>query len=290
MNVRIVLAELNENTIASALERMEAVRKGLPMEASFCCYQTKCESVLPTIQSWVSTLPKVHGEGEKEDLVLVFGNEKGLHLGKKYAAEHGMKCHTEVMGIEDGKAIRKVYSTHVEGIYEAKDAVVILSASGPREAFEVVDSMGEVHTFPFDENLNPQNEEVIPQKEDLGKAKVVLLGGKGLGNKAGFEQLEALAKKMGVSCGCTRLVALSGWAPYDKVVGLSGWSLGADVCITFGVSGAGPLLQGLENVGKVIAINTEKGAPIFRRADYGIVADCKEIMEAMEKAVTEGGL
>ena len=50
----------------------------------------------------------------------------------------------------------------------------------------------------------------------------MLLGGKGLGSKANFERLEALAEKLGASCGCTRPVAMAGWASYDKVVGLSG--------------------------------------------------------------------
>ena len=113
---------------------------------------------------------------------------------------------------------------------------------------------------------------------------MVFLGGKGLGSQANFERLEALAEKLGASCGCTRPVALSAWAPYDKVVGISGWKLQADVCIAFGVAGAGPLMQGVEGLGKLVAINNDEKAQIFRYADYGVVEDCMKIIEAMENA------
>ena len=129
--------------------------------------------------------------------------------------------------------------------------------------------------------------EVIPLEipQDLSRAELVLLGGKGLGSKENFQRLEALAEKLGAACACTRPVALSGWTDFGKVTGVSGWQLNAKVCIAFGVSGAAPLLYGLEPVKHIIAINNDKTAAIFRYAQEGIVADCVEILSEMESLV-----
>ena len=127
------------------------------------------------------------------------------------------------------------------------------------------------------------HEEMLEKKEDLAGARLVLLGGKGLGSKANFERLEALAEKLGASCGCSRPVAMAGWASYDKVVGLSGSILSADVCIAFGVSGAGPLMTGASGAKRLIAVNNDPKAPIFSQCSDGVVEDCLEILAAMEQ-------
>ncbi len=122
-------------------------------------------------------------------------------------------------------------------------------------------------------------------KPDAGAligAEVVFIGGKGLKTKANFLRLEALAQKFGAACGCTRPVASGGWTDYSKVVGISGGSLKARLCITFGVSGAAPFLYGVENVRHLVAVNKDERAPVFTRADEGIVEDCIKIIDALE--------
>lgn len=291
MNVNIILAGLEENNRDSVLKRIEFFKEGLRKEAFFCCLSTdEYGSEIDVEKTAIAFMDENPAE-----FTVFCGTYKGKELGKKVAAATGKACHTDVEYFEESedglKAVRKVYSTHMEKLNIAKDSVIILSAEGEKSSKSFAEEIKEFEGKIKDRNSNNFliKEEKLPIIENLSEAKVVLLGGKGLGNKVNFERLEKLAEKMGVSCGSTRLAALSGWAGYDKIVGISGWSLNADVCIAFGVSGAGPLMQGIKGVGKLIAINNDKKAPIFLHADYGIEADCLEILEAMEKMAEQKG-
>ena len=320
MKINVVLAGLRENNVVSVLEREESFLKGLHEEACLCFIQTDGAEVKDKVKGWAgrfkgSQLYQTAGETDFKDadmsnfvevhpanLTIFCGTAAGKELGKRVAAKLNMPCHVDVTELEKDSnklyAVRKVYSTHAEGVYEIKDTeatLLTVSPDGAKEKFQFLNETENV-TAEIIEPVEKQahnykliKEELIPQTENLGVAKVVVIGGNGLGNIANFERLEALAEKLGVSCGCSRLAALSGWAGYDKIVGISGWSLQADVCIAFGVSGAGPLMQGLEGVGKLVAVNNDRKAPIFRKADYGIEEDCLKIIEAMEKIAEEKG-
>ena len=231
-----------------------------------------------------------------KSLTLFCGGSEVETAGKIYAAAGGLICHTDVTGLEavDGRFFvkRKVYSTHLDGLFPLKDGDVLILDEKKTECLEEITvqaaDLGITLTdgMSLTEAKEPsgllQTEEII-KTEDLSAARLVLLGGKGLGSKAGFQRLEALAEKLGASCGCTRPVAMAGWASYDKVVGLSGSILTADVCIAFGVSGAAPLMAGATGAKRLIAVNKDSKAQIFSRCSEGIVADCLEVLTAMEQ-------
>lgn len=316
MKLNLIFAGLQEDRAASVLERMEAVVKPLGENLQIACLNLGGESVCDMICAWLGHFTESalwqltddeacfsnmvqasvdFTDKNPADLVLVFGTDSGKKLGQQLAAKCGMRCHVDVQGFEYQEAVlyaaRKIYSTHIDGLFAVGNSVEIISSSGSKAAYAVSEIPGspEMRQVELDWEETEDFlvcEEAIPQMEDLSKAKLVLLGGKGLGSKTNFERMEALATKLGASCGCTRAVALAAWAPYDKVVGISGWKLQADVCIAFGVAGAGPLMQGVEGVGKLVAINNDKKAQIFRHADYGVVEDCVKILEAMENAIS----
>ncbi len=114
-------------------------------------------------------------------------------------------------------------------------------------------------------------------------AKTVFLGGRGLQSRANYERLKRVAERFGAACGCTRPVALNGWESFDNFVGISGAQLDCDLCVAFGVSGAGPLVSGLGRAGTLIAVNTDPDALIFERADLAVVADCMDIIRELEE-------
>lgn len=223
-----------------------------------------------------------------ENIVLFRESLQEKDLGMRFAAEKGMPCHTDVVDFreENGTvyAVRRVYSTHMEGMFPAAGSVCILAPSAEKKwSVSEADAKSDADFF-LDSSTCAELIREIPleQTEDLTSARLVLLGGKGLGKKENFRRLEALAEKLGAACGCTRPVAMAGWASYDKVVGLSGATLQADVCIAFGVSGAAPLMQGASGASRLIAINNDPKTPIFGRCSDGVIADCLEILEAME--------
>lgn len=231
-------------------------------------------------------------------LILFCGGPDLQNAGKTYAAAKGLNCHTDVTGMEiiDGKIYvkRKLYSTHVDGLFPLCDGDVLVMDEKKKDILQNITEIAEKSGVEIQDGMEltqvmePSgliHTEKIVKTEDLSAARLVLLGGKGLESKANFERLEALAEKLGASCGCTRPVAMAGWTSYDKVVGLSGSILSADVCIAFGVSGAGPLMTGASGAKRLVAVNNDPKAPIFSGCSEGIVADCLEVLSAMEQEV-----
>ena len=225
-----------------------------------------------------------------DDLILCAPLSKNDDFGKRLAAKLGREICPDTEQLEeiDGSfyAVRSVYSTHRKALFPARGAVIVsgrCSSESPG-----LDPQDEESAAPPDPSapwtVIASEPRTIP--EDLSRAQIVFLGGRGLGSRKNFERMAKLAARFGASAACTRPVATNGWASPEKIVGTSGWSLNAKICIAFGVSGAGPLLRGLEGVGKLIAVNTDPEAPIFEYAAYGIREDCARMLDAWE-ALTE---
>jgi electron transfer flavoprotein alpha subunit len=116
----------------------------------------------------------------------------------------------------------------------------------------------------------------------LEDAKVVVAGGRGLGEAANLELLERLAGAIGeAAVGATRPVVDSGWAPFAMQIGQTGKTVRPDVYIAVGISGAPQHAVGFGGAGRVIAINKDHDAPIFQLADLGIVGDALTIVPAV---------
>ena len=115
----------------------------------------------------------------------------------------------------------------------------------------------------------------------LDNAHIVFAGGRGLGSKAHFDRLVQCAQKYGAAVAASRLAVDLGWCRNDLQVGQTGRVICPDVYIAFGISGAIQHLAGIKNAKKIVAINCDKDAPIFRYADYGIVADVNAVIDRL---------
>jgi electron transfer flavoprotein alpha subunit len=127
---------------------------------------------------------------------------------------------------------------------------------------------------------------------ELDKASVVISGGRGIQAKEDFDMLLALAKAMSkthgnVMVGCSRPVVDKCWLSSDHQVGLTGSMISPDAYVAIGISGAVQHLVGMIRSKKIIAINSDAGCNMFKVADYGIVADYKEILPALIKKLEE---
>jgi electron transfer flavoprotein alpha subunit len=116
---------------------------------------------------------------------------------------------------------------------------------------------------------------------DLSTARVVVAGGKGVGSKGGFAQLERLAAILGGAVGASRSAVEAGFAPYPMQVGQTGRTIRPEIYIACGISGSIQHLAGMSGSGFVVAINADRNAPIFDHADYGIVGDLGLVVDAM---------
>jgi electron transfer flavoprotein alpha subunit len=121
--------------------------------------------------------------------------------------------------------------------------------------------------------------------EDIGKAPVLVVAGKGACDARDLPLLEELAKLMGGTIACSRPVVQAGLLPYTRQVGQTGRTVSPKIYIGVAVSGAVQHLVGMQGSEKIIAINTDRYAPLVQVADYALIGDYREIVPKLIKGL-----
>jgi electron transfer flavoprotein alpha subunit len=127
----------------------------------------------------------------------------------------------------------------------------------------------------------------VTDKILLTDAEVVVSGGRGMKGPDKWGPLEELAGLLGAATACSRPVSDEGWRSHQEHVGQTGKIIGPNVYIALGISGAIQHLGGVSASKHIIAINTDKDAPIFETAEYGMIADVHQVLPKLVEAVKE---
>jgi len=132
-------------------------------------------------------------------------------------------------------------------------------------------------------------EEVKEAKQlvKIEDANVLVSGGRGVGTANNFKNLEILADKIGATVSTSRAMVDAGIMSHDRQVGQTGKTVRPDIYFALGISGAIQHIAGMEESEYIIAINKDKGAPIFNNADLGIVGDVNKILPLLNNEISK---
>lgn len=116
---------------------------------------------------------------------------------------------------------------------------------------------------------------------DITEARILVSGGRGIGNEEGFKAMDGLANVLDAEVSASRAMVDAGYIGHERQVGQTGKTVRPDLYFAFGISGAIQHVAGMEDSDLIIAVNKDKDAPIFQVADLGIVGDAKQIIKKL---------
>ncbi|MDH3197237.1 MAG: electron transfer flavoprotein subunit alpha/FixB family protein [Candidatus Krumholzibacteria bacterium] len=224
-------------------------------------------------------------------IVLFGATATGKDLSARVAARCGASLFTDCteLSLVDGalRAKRPVYSGKVYA--EVISSAELQMASVRPNVFPPAASVGsaevvEVAVSIDEGSVRGRVREVVGASggtKDLTEAEIIVSGGRSLKSGDNFALLQKLADVIGASVGASRAAVDAGYVPHSIQVGQTGKVVNPKLYIACGISGAIQHLVGMRTSKVIVAVNKDENAPIFSKADYGIVGDLFEVVPAL---------
>jgi electron transfer flavoprotein alpha subunit len=235
-------------------------------------------------------------EKEGSDFIVLSNNNTGKAIAPRLSVRLKGGLVTGVISVpvslDPFTVIKKVYSGKAMAKVVIKSKIKVLTLA--QNSYGLVEAAGKANIESFTPEVSAEAviTNVINSEKQTGKiiltdAEIVVSGGRGMKSPDNWGPLEELAALLGAATACSRPVSDEGWRPHEEHTGQTGKIIAPNLYIAVGISGAIQHLAGISSSKYIVAINTDKDAPIFEAADYGIVGDAFKVLPELIKAVRE---
>lgn len=239
-----------------------------------------------TTEGYTNVLAEVISQ-QSPAAVLVGATTQGKDLAARLSARLNLALATDCVSLtvdnQQIVATRPMYGGKILAEVVLGGDSVIASLRPNTFPLSEMSAAGNVETLsasPGEIKTQVTGKQLESGKVDLTEADVIVAGGRGMGG-ADYSALEELAGVLGAAVGASRSAVDEGWRPVSDQVGQTGKSVSPNLYIAAGISGAIQHLAGMSSSKVIVAINNDPEAPIFTKADYGIVGDLFEVVPAL---------
>ncbi|WP_028302872.1 electron transfer flavoprotein subunit alpha/FixB family protein [Oceanospirillum maris] len=219
--------------------------------------------------------------------ILAPATSNGKNIMPRVAALLDVAQISDIITVESADTFKRpIYAGNAIATVQSDDAIKVITVRGT--GFDAVAADGSAAIEALDNTQNAEKSAFVSaelaksDRPELTAAKVVISGGRGMGNGENFELLNKVADKLGAAVGASRAAVDAGFVPNDMQVGQTGKIVAPDLYIAVGISGAIQHLAGMKDSKVIVAINKDEEAPIFQVADYGLVADLFSALPELE--------
>ena len=284
-DVHVLVAGQNVGGVAESAAKIAGVAKVLVADNAAYAHVLP-ENVAPLIVALVE-----QGGANGYSHVLAPATTNGKNILPRVAALLDVDQISEIIAVESADTFKRpIYAGNAIATVQSSASIKVITvrttgfdpvaAEGGSAAVEAVSAAHNAGISAF------VGEELAKSdRPELTAAKIVVSGGRGMGNGDNFKHLYSLADKLGAAVGASRAAVDAGFVPNDMQVGQTGKIVAPQLYIAVGISGAIQHLAGMKDSKVIVAINKDEEAPIFQVADYGLVADLFEAVPELEKLV-----
>jgi electron transfer flavoprotein alpha subunit len=250
-----------------------------------------------TTDAYVSVIAQL-AQANEPAIILLGASVQGKDLSGRLAARLGVGMAQDCVAfsLENGNLVAKrpIYAGKAYATVTFKDSSPQIATARPNVfALNDPDDSRAVDLIDADFSLDDSQvkTKVIESiqeaggKVDLTEAETIVSGGRGMKGPENYKILEELADLIGATVGASRSAVDAGWRPHSDQVGQTGKVVSPNLYIACGISGAIQHLAGMRTSKCIIAINKDPDAPIFQKADYGVVGDLFDIVPALTEEI-----